>query len=654
MSDYEGFYRTKLKNVKKGSGKNRSADCPFCGHKRDFSFRIDNGVGQCFREECGFKGDVFEFLETLEGIGFTDAKKELEKWEIRPLKKGERIEPKTEKKIEAPKEKVNIEGNDKKKISALYNYKDEKGELLFQIVRYEPKDFRPRNPDKKLGWVWGLEGVRRVLYRLPELMKSEDPVFITEGEKDVDSLIKLGLTATTSLGGAKWRKEYDEFLENREVILVPDNDETGWKVSEHIGISLLGKAKKIKWLELPDLKEKEDVSDWIARGGTKEELKKLAAQAKEFKPDMREISPQFEIYKIEKRRDFLMEEKVKPVRAGELLRKEFKETPYLIGRGLLPKQGYTMIAGNAKEGKTMLALSFALCLATGIPVFMREEDKTGLFPVPRKAKTLFLFRENTEKEIQKIIATQKTGLEKMLEREITNETLNSIEILHPKNIYMDMESGKRELERTLKDNPVDLVVIDPLSRFVVGDSNKMEKVVSIVNFIDDLGERYGCAFLLLHHFRKLGSGERVEEDPFNRVTGSAGWRNSYVSGIAMERKSKRRSKNIKKFSFEFRNEESPDPIIIKRDSDTLLFSPITEEEALEGSSSVEMLIKLMKKEFPNGIRCSAISDVASEKFGVSKTRIKELLKRGQEEGSVGKEKGKYGKYFVISQEKLSL
>lgn len=84
-------------------------------------------------------------------------------------------------------------------IIATYDYKDENGELLFQCVRYSPKDFKQRHPDGSGGWVWNLKGVRRVLYHLPELaqdIRNGLTIFVAEGEKDVDALRAHGLPAT--------------------------------------------------------------------------------------------------------------------------------------------------------------------------------------------------------------------------------------------------------------------------------------------------------------------------------------------------------------------------------------------------------------------------------------------------------------------------
>jgi hypothetical protein len=87
---------------------------------------------------------------------------------------------------------------------AWYDYKDAGGTLLFQVVRFDPKDFRQRRPSGSGGWIWNLKGVDRVLYRLPELLKAPPttPVYVCEGEKDVDTLRAHMLVATCNPGGA--------------------------------------------------------------------------------------------------------------------------------------------------------------------------------------------------------------------------------------------------------------------------------------------------------------------------------------------------------------------------------------------------------------------------------------------------------------------
>lgn len=170
-----------------------------------------------------------------------------------------------------------------KNIVATYDYKDEQGNLLYQVVRFYPKSFSQRRPDGNNGWIWNLRGISPVLYLLPELIQSTNPVLIAEGEKDVDNLVKWRLTATTSpMGAGKWKVSYNKYLKDKEVILMPDHDQPGYQHCQQIGQSLQGIAGKIKWLELPGLEEKEDISDWIKKDGTKEKLLQLIKQAPDF------------------------------------------------------------------------------------------------------------------------------------------------------------------------------------------------------------------------------------------------------------------------------------------------------------------------------------------------------------------------------------
>ncbi len=163
----------------------------------------------------------------------------------------------------------------KSSIVATYDYTDEAGELLFQVVRLKPKDFRQRRPDDKGSWKWTLRGVRRVLYRLPELLKAKQ-IFISEGEKDADKLVSEGLAATCNAGGAgKWLPKYSDTLRGKDCFILPDNDEPGRQHAQKVAESLRGKARSIKIVELPNLPEKNDVSDWLAAGHTKNELLEL-------------------------------------------------------------------------------------------------------------------------------------------------------------------------------------------------------------------------------------------------------------------------------------------------------------------------------------------------------------------------------------------
>ena len=146
----------------------------------------------------------------------------------------------------------------KPRIVAQYDYRDEAGNVLFQVVRFEPKDFRQRRPDGKGGWTWSVKGVRVVPYRLPELLaEPARPVVVAEGEKDCDNLARIGILATCNSGGAgKWTAEHAEYLRGRHVIVLADNDEAGRNHAQQVAQSLHGIAASVRIVELPGLPQK--------------------------------------------------------------------------------------------------------------------------------------------------------------------------------------------------------------------------------------------------------------------------------------------------------------------------------------------------------------------------------------------------------------
>jgi 5S rRNA maturation endonuclease (ribonuclease M5) len=180
-------------------------------------------------------------------------------------------------------------------IIASYDYVTETGELLYQVVRYEPKNFRQRRPDGKGGWNWSTKGIKRVPYNLTELLKTEYP-WIVEGEKDVESLEKIGLTSTCNACGAgNWTQELsDYFLKNQNVTIIPDNDEPGRKHGDQVARSLYGKVASIKIVELDGLQDKGDVSDWLIGKepmSAAEELCRLSEAAPEWTPSVKDTKP---------------------------------------------------------------------------------------------------------------------------------------------------------------------------------------------------------------------------------------------------------------------------------------------------------------------------------------------------------------------------
>ncbi len=158
--------------------------------------------------------------------------------------------------------------------------------MFFKPFDSSPKEFRQRRPDGNGGWTWSVKGCPVIPYRLPELLAADraKPVFVVEGEKDVDRLRAAGLTATCNAGGAgKWRAEHAKHLAGRHVVVLPDNDDPGRKHAEQVARSLRvwRHRQGNRAVGLPD---KGDVSDWLNSGGTADKLLTLV-NASEAKPE---------------------------------------------------------------------------------------------------------------------------------------------------------------------------------------------------------------------------------------------------------------------------------------------------------------------------------------------------------------------------------
>ena len=205
----------------------------------------------------------------------------------------------------------------------VYSYTDEEGRELFQVVRLHYLDGKPgktfrqrmrpteqQKADAKAGKIKiSREGfVNSVpaeirdstLYRLPKVIAAiaeGKPVYVVEGEKDVETLERLGHAATCNPGGAgKWREGYSRRLTGADVIILPDNDGkgndyTGQNHALDVALKLKGFAKRVRLVDIreacPELPEKGDISDMVAIMGDVDAMDALARQVaatKDFDP----------------------------------------------------------------------------------------------------------------------------------------------------------------------------------------------------------------------------------------------------------------------------------------------------------------------------------------------------------------------------------
>lgn len=180
-----------------------------------------------------------------------------------------------------------------------YDYTDERGDLLFQVVRLPNHEFRQRRPDGR-GWNWKLGDTRRVLYHLPELIAAKKTgnghpwrVYLCEGEKDADRLRRdWGVVATTNPGGAQyWRDQFNVLFAGGEVILLEDNDPAGRERTAKLAPQLARAGAIVRVIRFIDLPEKGDISDWLDAGGTQSVLEDIIENTEPFHLNGHDPSP---------------------------------------------------------------------------------------------------------------------------------------------------------------------------------------------------------------------------------------------------------------------------------------------------------------------------------------------------------------------------
>jgi hypothetical protein len=232
------------------------------------------------------------------------------------------------------------------RVAATYRYDDERGVHLFDVVRYDPKDFRQRAADG----TWKTAHIRKVLYRLPKIVAAPTGtlVYVVEGEKDVHRLDAEALFATTNPGGAgKWRDGYSKSLIGKNVVIVPDNDHAGRDHAEMVRASLVRAGVRCAILYLDGLPEKGDVSDWLDKGNTLDDLDALGARAIEQTGEDPHDKRGSRFYA-----------------ASELKGKVVPPRQWLVP-DLVPHKTVTLFSGDGGTGKSLMALQLAVAVAAG-------------------------------------------------------------------------------------------------------------------------------------------------------------------------------------------------------------------------------------------------------------------------------------------------
>jgi hypothetical protein len=369
---------------------------------------------------------------------------------------------------------------------ATYDYRDEQGTPLFQVVRAANKAFLQRRPDPaaKNGWQWKLGDTRRVLYRLPELIEAINqgkPVYICEGEKDVHTLADHGLVATCNPGGAgKWREEYTEFFRDAVSVLVfADKDEPGRAHARQVRDALAGVAQEVEIAEA--IEGCKDVTDHIMAGHGLDQIEitwtsRPAAPA-ELAPDL-----------------------------WQFLATEDEDYDWIVP-GLLERGDRLMLTGFEGLGKSMLNRQLAVMIAAGIHPFQWARTFE-----PRRV--LYIDCENSERQSRRKFRKIAQASERA-QRRVPD---GNMRLIHkPNGLDLTTKADEEWLMERVTAHQPDVLFIGPFYRLHNANLNEELPARRTVAVLDRARNSVGCALVIEAH---AGHGNGVQQrDP--RPVGSS-------------------------------------------------------------------------------------------------------------------------------------
>lgn len=393
-----------------------------------------------------------------------------------------------------------------------YNYVDEEGRFLFQVVRNPGgKTFCRRGKDGTINlngsyepigeWVNDAKGTRRVLFRLPQVIaavKRGETIYVAEGEKDATNLVTLaGVEATCNpFGAGKWRDEYSEVLRGANVVVVADRDDAGYAHARAVVKSLQGIAASVRVVQPAIDKDKADASDHLEAGLGVEDFIPLEDDQEPPEDDQDELDD-----------------------LEDFLDSDEPEYDWIV-RDLIERFDRVIFTGDEGAGKSVLRRQIATCVAAGTHPFTGE-------PI-EPAKVVEFDFENSRKQMRRKYRPLKELAGSKLKRGML------FPISKPEGIDLRDDDDKTWFEFKLKKGlndkrtpgiPIGLVLAGPIYKMSDGDPDREKDMKPVTKFLDAMRVKYGCALVLEAHTgheartTKGGSGPRPR-----RPVGWSGWK----------------------------------------------------------------------------------------------------------------------------------
>lgn len=386
---------------------------------------------------------------------------------------------------------------------SIHIYKNEAGEILFARLRMSEPDgtkwIRPLSKNSQGQWSHFKEPAfnnRKPIYNLHLLSRNlSDKVYVVEGEKCAKALSRIGLLATTS-GGATSAKDANwDALKGRNVIIWPDNDESGIKYSNEVERLLLKIDATVSRIDVSKLglTEKQDCFDWLIKFesnhdklASKEDIEALVTNSAQASNVIE--NPYKDTIGID----------VKLTRASTV---SIKPIDWLWN-GWIARGKFNVLAGQAGTGKTTIALSIASTITNG-----------GMFPDGSKSPIGSVLIWSGEDGISDTLIPRLIAVGANLEKvHFLDDVIADFEN-RSFNPATDMQGL---LFKAYEIEDLALLILDPIVNAVTGDGNSNNNVRQSLQPIVDFAEKLNCAVIGITHFNKGSQGK----DPLERVTGS--------------------------------------------------------------------------------------------------------------------------------------
>ncbi len=492
-------FTPRLKGVRRG-GRGIAANCPAHDDKHQ-SLSVCEGEGRIL-VKC-FAGCSTETIVNKLGLTWKDLfDKSITKPSVNSL--GESVNPVVQ--TNRSQGVVYFEKS-KGRIHEIYPYVNEEGRLLYENVRYYPKNFRQRRYDVGGQPVWNLEGVRKVPYRLPELIAAKEQqkdVFLCEGEKDADALRELGFTATSF---KNWREEFNEFIQGQHVIICQDHDLPGVTQATEVAKLLIRSAASLKLLdmypnrELPD-KGGLDISDYIrwcveAEGADTDTLKERICVVIDNTPNWKDvgaIKPN-DYFRLQTTAERMAESRSKP-------------TPRKLFGDFWYEGEVCILFADTNVGKSILAVQIANAISKGI-----DPDKDGLLKnnVPAQKVVYFDFELSAKQfelrfsEIDPITGEASNPYEfstNLISADINPETADLGEFKH----FEDFLNNA--LENAVASSGAKVLIIDNIT-YLRDETENARNALPMMKFLKGLKSKYELSLLVLAHTPKRDAGKPI-------------------------------------------------------------------------------------------------------------------------------------------------